>query len=102
MVLLCNLVPTDAPPFEEISLSAIEVLAVLFWSSKMFDVCLYTGIAAGTDDPNIQDAICEVNIIGVNLQLSGPWKTTLVLTSELKVYFRGEENNPQLPKLKMF
>jgi hypothetical protein len=48
-------------------------------------------------------SISQINFkLGVDPQLSGPWKTTLVLTSEPKVYFRGEENNPQLPKLKMF
>ena len=60
----CNLVVADNA-FAEISVSLFSrvVLLALFWSSKVAATCEYTGVAAGTDEPNIHDAICEVNII---------------------------------------
>jgi hypothetical protein len=57
----CNFVVADNA-FDEISVLSFSrvVLVELFWSSKVAATCAYTGVAAGTDEPNIHDAICDV------------------------------------------
>jgi hypothetical protein len=96
----CNLVVADNA-FAEISVSLFNrvVVAELFWSSKTAASCLCTGVykRQGTADPNIHDAICDVNIISnfnspsmavfIIFELASPKKSQLTHLTSYGIYF---------------